>query len=53
MKQSCIALEIWHSWLGHYSDDVADNLPHAEHPYAPFPGNALKWDSFVYDDGTT
>ena len=23
------------------------------HPYAPFPGNALKWNSFVYDDGTT
>ncbi|KDD73401.1 hypothetical protein H632_c2214p0, partial [Helicosporidium sp. ATCC 50920] len=23
------------------------------HPYAPFPGNALEWDSNVYDDGTT
>ena len=25
----------------------------ADHPYAPFPDNALKWESFVYDDGTT
>ena len=24
----------------------------AEHPYAPFPGNTLKWESFVYEDGT-
>lgn len=23
------------------------------HPYAPFVGNALKWESYVYDDGTT
>ena len=23
------------------------------HPYAPFVGNALKWESNVYDDGTT
>lgn len=25
----------------------------SDHPLAPFPGNALKWESFVYDDGTT
>lgn len=24
----------------------------SHHPYAPFPGNALKWESFLYDDGT-
>ena len=29
------------------------HLADSEHPYAPFPGNALKWESFVYDDGTT
>lgn len=23
------------------------------HPYAPFPGNPLNWESYVYDDGTT
>lgn len=23
------------------------------HPYAPFVGNPLKWESNVYDDGTT
>lgn len=23
------------------------------HPYAPFTGNALKWESYAYDDGTT
>ena len=23
------------------------------HPYAPFVGNALKWESYAYDDGTT
>jgi len=23
------------------------------HPYAPFVGNALKWESYVYDDGST
>ncbi len=29
------------------------SLRHSNHPLAPFPGEALKWDSFVYDDGTT
>lgn len=28
-------------------------LEGSNHPYAPFPGNALKWDSFVFDDGTS
>ncbi len=28
-------------------------LQTSSHPYAPFVGNALKWDSYVYDDGTT
>ena len=28
-------------------------LAGSNHPYAPFPGNALKWESRVYDDGTT
>ena len=29
------------------------HLAGSNHPYAPFPGNALKWESNVYDDGTT
>lgn len=29
------------------------SLRHSNHPLAPFPGEALKWSSFVYDDGTT
>lgn len=28
-------------------------LAGSNHPYAPFVGNALKWTSYVYDDGTT
>lgn len=28
-------------------------LHESSHPYSPFTGNALKWDSYVYDDGTT
>lgn len=28
-------------------------LAGSTHPYAPFVGNALKWESNVYDDGTT
>jgi hypothetical protein len=24
-----------------------------QHPYGAFPGNALKWESYVFDDGTT
>lgn len=28
-------------------------LAGSNHPYAPFVGNALKWQSYVYDDGTT
>eukprot|EP00887_Chlorella_sp_A99_P002543 scaffold6.g2543.t1 len=34
----------------------ADNqwwLAGSTHPYAPFVGNALKWESYAYDDGTT
>lgn len=27
-------------------------LQESNHPYAPFVGNALKWESYVYDDGT-
>lgn len=29
------------------------SLRHSNHPLAPFPGEALKWASYVYDDGTT
>jgi hypothetical protein len=29
------------------------SLRHSNHPLAPFPGEPLKWSSFVYDDGTT
>lgn len=28
-------------------------LHESNHPYSPFTGNALKWDSYMYDDGTT
>ena len=28
-------------------------LAGSNHPYAPFQGNALKWHSYAYDDGTT
>ena len=28
-------------------------LAGSNHPYAPFVGNALKWHSYAYDDGTT
>lgn len=27
-------------------------LVNSAHPYAPFPGNSLEWQSNVYDDGT-
>ncbi|MEW5318158.1 MAG: hypothetical protein WDW38_009403 [Sanguina aurantia] len=29
------------------------SLRHSVHPLAPFPGEALKWASYVYPDGTT
>eukprot|EP00798_Chlamydomonas_sp_ICE-L_P018651 gene18651-25167_t len=29
------------------------SLRHSAHPLAPFPGEPLKWSSWVYDDGTT
>lgn len=29
------------------------SLRHSNHPLAPFPGEPLKWSSFVFDDGTT
>jgi hypothetical protein len=29
------------------------SLRHSNHPLAPFPGEAIKWASYVYDDGTT
>jgi hypothetical protein len=29
------------------------SLRHSNHPLAPFPGEPLKWASYVYDDGTT
>jgi hypothetical protein len=29
------------------------SLRHSTHPLAPFPGEPLKWSSYVYDDGTT
>lgn len=28
-------------------------LAGSTHPYAPYVGNALKWESYAYDDGTT
>ena len=34
-------------------DNPQEYLEGSNHPYAPFPGNALKWESFVFDDGTS
>lgn len=33
--------------------DPQSHLAGSNHPVAPFVGNALKWESYVYDDGTT
>lgn len=33
--------------------DPQSGVTGSNHPYAAFPGNALKWDSYVFDDGTT
>ena len=33
--------------------DPQFHLAGSNHPYAAFTGNALKWQSNVYDDGTT
>uniref|UniRef100_A0A061S7W1 Morn repeat protein 1 n=1 Tax=Tetraselmis sp. GSL018 TaxID=582737 RepID=A0A061S7W1_9CHLO len=33
-------------------DDPQWHLAGSNHPYTPFPGNALKWESLIYDDGT-
>lgn len=33
--------------------DPQQYLAGSNHPHAPFTGNALKWESYVYDDGTT
>ena len=35
-----------------YPDNPQLALLGSHHPFAPFPGNALKWESFLYDDGT-
>ena len=37
----------------HSPRDPQAYLAGSHHPYAPFVGNALKWESIVYDDGTT
>lgn len=37
----------------HAPNDPQWWLVGSNHPYAPFVGNALKWQSFAYDDGTT
>lgn len=29
------------------------SLRHSNHPLAPFPGEAIRWSSFAYDEGTT
>eukprot|EP00803_Ostreobium_quekettii_P009913 evm.model.scf_942EXC.5 EVM.evm.TU.scf_942EXC.5 scf_942EXC:31247-37403(+) len=34
-------------------EDPQAILLKSNHPYAPFTGNALTWESYVYDDGTT
>ena len=37
----------------HNPGDPQQYLAGSNHPYSPFPGNALKWESWVFDDGTT
>jgi len=37
----------------HSPEDPQWYLAGSNHPYTIFPGNALKWQSFIYDDGTT
>lgn len=37
----------------HNPIDPQAYLAGSQHPLSPFPGNALKWESRVYDDGTT
>lgn len=36
-----------------YYLDSAWRLAGSVHPYAPFTGNSLQWNSYVYDDGST
>ena len=35
-----------------YRLNPAWRLAGSNHPFAPFTGNALKWESYVYDDAT-
>eukprot|EP00873_Tetraselmis_striata_P037018 jgi/Tetstr1/457282/TSEL_043887.t1 len=37
----------------YHPEDPQWYLASSNHPYTPFPGNAYKWESYVYDDGTT
>lgn len=37
----------------HSPEDPQWHLAGSNHPYTPFPGNALKWASLIFDDGTT
>lgn len=37
----------------YYPHDPQAYLQFSFHPNAPFTGSALKWRSYVYDDGTT
>ncbi|KAK9803569.1 hypothetical protein WJX72_000735 [[Myrmecia] bisecta] len=37
----------------HNFRDPQEYLANSNHPYAPFTGNALKWESYVFDDATT
>lgn len=32
---------------------VCVSPPCSNHPLAPFPGEPLRWNSYVYEDGTT
>lgn len=36
----------------HSPEDPQAYLQKSNHPYAPFTGNALTWESLVFDDGT-
>eukprot|EP00884_Botryococcus_braunii_P004791 jgi/Botrbrau1/14312/Bobra.0287s0005.1 len=42
----------WRAAVKHYWCPQA-GVTGSQHPYGSFPGNALKWDSYVFDDAST
>ena len=55
-KTACMSrysLSFYHIIAARSPKDPQWWLAGSVHPYAPFVGNALKWESYVYDDGST